>query len=195
MRVLVACEVSGIVRDAFIRRGHDAVSCDLLPTESPGPHIQGDVRPLLRRYWDLVIAHPPCNDLSVAGQCRPFTTERQLAMFYAAHFFNLCLNANAPRVAVENPIPRLAAREFIGTPDQYIEPWHYGHPYQKRTGLWLRGLPPLLAMVAGVPNVVSWVSGGKVGVNGRRPTTNIRSAKKRAQTFEGVAEAMAAQWG
>ena len=201
MNVLVACEYSGIVRDAFLAEGHDAISCDLLPTESPGPHVQGDVRPLLKEPWDLVIAHPPCTHLchltwSMGNHKRAcnwwggFETDCQL--------FEACLEANAPRVAVENPSQmNPPARTLFGPPQDKIEPYYFGHKFRKRTGLWLKGLPPLMRGVQ-VGNPTSWVSagipksrknnpGGKIGL--------IRDPKLRARFWPGIAKAMAQQWG
>ena len=199
MRVLVACEFSGIVRDAFIERGHDAISCDLLPTERPGPHIQGDVLPLLREPWDLVIAHPPCTYLSVAGQVwfksRP---ERFAQMEEGARFFDYCLHANAPMVAVENPRPCTQAKHLLGEPTQYVQPFHFGHSLRKLTGLWLRGLPPLMADYAGIEGrPATVVSSGRPGVT--RSHTVDRDgqgrSQRRSRTFPGIAAAMAQQWG
>ena len=143
MRVLVACEFSGIVRDAFIEAGHDAISCDLLPTERPGPHIQGDVRPLLKETWDLVIAHPPCTYLSNVR--RPIIDLQDERFHSGVEFFKDCLAANAPRVAVENPVSHTGARQAIGKYSQLIRPWWFGEDSRKGVGLWLEGLPPLMA--------------------------------------------------
>ena len=188
MRVLVACEYSGIVRDAFIRAGHDATSCDLLPSESDfGPHYQGDVIPLLREPWDLVIAHPPCTYLANSGvrwlHERP---ERWARLDDAADLFRACLNANAPKIAVENPVIHKYAVERIGRKhDQTIQPWQFGHGEVKRVCLWLKGLPPL------VPTEV--VKGREARV-WRMPPGPERQ-KERSRFFTGVADAMAAQWG
>ena len=188
-QVLIACEYSGIVRDAFIAEGHDAISCDLLPTERPGPHIQGDVREVLQRPWDLVIAHPPCTYLTVArGRLRDIDR-----LVDAACFFNDCYTANAPMVAVENPLPYKMARTIIGEPDQMVHPYHFGDMYLKRTGLWLRGLPPLMpTSVAGDPefNMPRWH-----GATGRRPSLHHFDAHKRSEFHPGMAAAMAKQWG
>ena len=141
MKVLIACEYSGVVRDAFLERGHDAISCDLLPTESPGPHVQGDVRELLREPWDLVIAHPPCTYLTVArGANYPDSKD----VGEALDFFIDCQYANAPLVAVENPMMYLFCRNFVGDPDCTVHPYNFGDPWQKRTCFWLKGLAPLL---------------------------------------------------
>ena len=186
MKVLVACEFSGIVRDAFSERGHDAISCDLLPTERPGPHIQGDVRELLREPWDLVIAHPPCRYLTKArGSFYGDDDE----LYPAMEFFIDCQNANAPKVAVENPTMYKFVRRIVGEPDCVVEPFHYGEPYSKRTCFWLKGLPPLMA--AGVmPEHVPWVNAKNAGFRGV-----ASNAKDRAKFFPAVAAAMAQQWG
>ncbi len=187
-RVLVACEFSGIVRDAFIAAGHDAISCDLLPSERPGPHIQGDVRPLLREPWDLVIAHPPCTYLANSGVRWLYRDgrrdeDRWARMAEAAEFFHECLLANAPRVCVENPVMHRHAG--IRKANQFIQPWQFGHGEVKATGLWLRGLPLL------EPTEI---------VDGRTPRVHHMSPgpdrwRERSRTFPGIAAAMADQWG
>src|SRR6056297_904353 len=143
MKVLIACEYSGRVRDAFIALGHDAVSCDLLPSESPGPHIQGDVRELLREPWDLVIAHPPCTYLANSGVRWRVERGEWEQIAEAAEFFRACLGANAPCVAVENPVMHRYGREAVGRgPNFTVQPWQFGDPLRKRTCFWVRGLPP-----------------------------------------------------
>ena len=203
-RVLVACEYSGIVRDAFLREGHDAISCDLLPTESPGPHVQGDVRPMLKEPWDLVVAHPPCSYLS--NYNTSFKKWEQIDDFWermeqAAKFFNLCRSANSPRVAIENPVPMPQARELIGSPDDYVEPYMFGHPYRKKTGLWLRALPPLMRGCR-IVDPKSWVrdhpSKKILKTILHRPKTKgeiDKDSKASARFWPGIAEAMAKQWG
>lgn len=185
MRVLIACEFSGIVRDAFIRAGHDAVSCDLLPTESPGPHIQGDVTPVLRQPWDMLIAHPPCTYLANSGVHWLHRQQgRWEKMIEAARFFRLCMDANASLIAVENPVMHgYAKNQGIGNPDFTCQPWQFGDPIKKRVCWWLKGLPPLFPT-----QIVS-------------PTRDIMSepphpdrAKRRSVFFPGMAEAMANQW-
>ena len=195
MKVLVACEFSGIVRDAFLERGHDAISCDLLPTERPGPHIQGDVTPLLREPWDLVIAHPPCTYLCRAGQRWLYEQstgpalclgKRWAAMNEAAAFFQHCLSATAPRVAVENPVMHKPARDLIGRDaDYFLQPWMFGHGETKRTGLWVKNLPPLLYTL---------ISDGRYGrVHSLR--AGPERWRERSRTYTGIAAAMADQWG
>lgn len=187
MKVLVACEYSGIVRDAFLARGHEALSCDILPTESPGPHYQGDVRDLLLlgRYWDLIVAHPPCTRLTNAGV--RWLHERHLwaELDEACEFFRLFLDHPCPRIAIENPIPHKYAIERIGRKhDQVLQPWQFGHGETKAICLWLKGLPPL------VPTDV--VEGREARVH-RMPPGPER-AKERSRFFPGVAAAMAEQW-
>ena len=139
MRILVACEYSGAVRDAFRARGHDAVSCDLLPTDAPGSHYQGDVRDVLGDGWDLMIAHPPCTHLAVSG-ARWFK-HKQAEQAQALEFVRLLLAAPIPRIALKNPVSIISSR--IRKPDQVIQPWQYGHGETKATCLWLKNLPLL----------------------------------------------------
>lgn len=138
MRVLVACEFSGVVRDAFIAAGHDAMSCDLLPTDSPGPHYEGDVRDVIDDDWDLMVAHPPCTHLAVSG-ARWFK-DKQQEQTEALDFVRLLMDAPIPRIAVENPVSIISSR--IRKPDQIVQPWQYGHGETKATCLWLKNLPP-----------------------------------------------------
>lgn len=210
MRVLVACEFSGVVRDAFIARGHDAVSCDLLPTERPGPHIQGDVLDVLEAVslgcdsYDLMIAHPPCTYLANSGvrwlygkhggtEQRDET--RWKAMGEGAQFFVALLYAPIARVAVENPVMHRYAREIVGSgPTQTIQPWEYGHPDSKRTGLWLRGLPLLQPTnVLPRPERGHWENQTSSGQNKLGPSADRWA--KRSATYPGIADAMAEQWG
>ena len=181
MRVLVTCEFSGIVRDAFRRQGHDAWSCDILPTEQGGPHIEGDVRWILRSGWDLMIAHPPCTHLAVSG-ARWFKDKRA-EQAEALEFVLTLLNAPIPRIALENPISIISSR--IRKPDQIIQPWQFGHGETKATCLWLKGLPPLQ------PTQI--VEGREARVH-RMPPGPDRW-KERSRTVPGIAEAMASQWG
>ena len=181
MRVLVACEYSGRVRDAFIRRGHDAMSCDLLPTETPGPHYQGDVRDVIDDGWDLMIAHPPCTHLAVSG-ARWFK-DKQTEQVEALEFVRLLMAARIPRIAVENPVSIISSR--IRRPDQVIQPWQFGHGETKATCLWLKGLPKLLPT-----NVVE----GREAKVHRMPPGPDRW-KHRSRTYVGIAQAMAQQWG
>lgn len=195
MRVLVACEYSGVVRDAFLAKGHDALSCDLLPTEVPGPHHQGDVREILDQGWDLMIAHPECTYLCRAGQRwlnapdddRPGKLKgapRYEAMDRAVEFFQLMAGADIPRIAIENPRPNNLVTPLIGKPDQVIQPWQFGHGETKATGLWLKNLPPL------VPTDI--VAGREARVHLLPPGPN--RWKERSRTFTGIGAAMAEQW-
>lgn len=188
MRVLVACEYSGRVRDAFLARGHDAVSCDLLPTESPGPHIQGDVSDALKQPWDLVVAHPPCTRLCNSGV--RWLAERDLwgDMREACAFFLQCLNANAPRVAVENPVMHKYAREIIGRgPDFTVQPWQFGDPAKKRTCFWTRGLPPL--------QPTSDMTADQAKPDCHYASPGPDRWRERSRTYPGIAAAIAEQWG
>lgn len=195
MRVLVACEFSGAVRDAFTARGHDAMSCDLLPAETPGKHYQGDALDLAGEPFDLVIAHPPCTYLSNSG-VRWLDTEpgRWARLEVAAGFFAAMARFSAPRIAIENPIQHrhAIARHGLGRPHQVIQPWMFGHPETKATGLWLYGLPPLMPtsdereFMATLPamerNRIHYVPPG------------ADRGRVRSVTFAGIADAMADQW-
>lgn len=191
-RILIACEFSGVVRDAFRARGHDAWSCDLLPTERPGPHIEGNVLEHLNDRWDLMIAHPPCTYLSRAG-ARWWRGREHLADEAAAFVLSLW-NAPIPRVAIENPIGQL--NRLWRYPDQVIEPWQFGDPYTKRTCLWLRGVPPLMGTVLRSDHV-NWLpsnsSGFRRGQRSRRGV--VQGGKDASRTFPGIAHAMSDQWG
>lgn len=182
MKVLVACEFSGVVRDSFIARGHDATSCDLLPSESPdGPHYQGDVFDIIEDGWDLLIAHPPCTHLAVSG-ARWFTEKRQ-EQNEALDFVRKLMFADIPRIAIRNPISVISSK--IRRPDQIVQPWQFGHGETKATCLWLKNLPKL------TPTNV--VEGREQRVH-RMPPGPDRW-KERSRTFKGIAEAMANQWG
>lgn len=180
MRVLVGCEFSGTVRDAFARRGHDAWSCDLLETERPGQHIVGDVRDHLRDGWDLAVFHPPCTDLAVSG-ARWFKAkaEKQEA---ALAFVRELWNAPIRKVAVEQPVSKAA--DVLGPAHQTIHPWQFGHGERKTTCLWLRGLPKLY------PTKV--VPGREARIHRMAPGPD--RWRERSRTYPGIAEAMAAQW-
>lgn len=183
MKVLVACEYSGRVRDAFIRAGHDAMSCDILPTDAPGPHYQGDVRDILGNGWDLMICHPPCTHLAVSG-ARHFAAKQASGVQQEAlEFVQLLLNAPIPMIALENPVSIISSR--IRKPDQVIQPWMFGHGETKATCLWLKGLPKLkpTRIVEGRENRV------------HRLPPSVDRWKKRSTTLQGIADAMAAQWG
>jgi site-specific DNA-cytosine methylase len=177
----VACEFSGIVRDAFIAEGHEAMSCDLIPSERPGPHYQGDVRDVLNDGWDLMIAHPPCTYLAVSG-ARWFA-DRRSEQEDALAFVRLLLEAPIPQIALENPVSVISTR--IRKPDQIIQPWMFGHPETKATCLWLKNLPRLEPTA---------VVDGRHGRVHREPPSPERW-KNRSRTYSGIAEAMAGQWG
>lgn len=181
MKVLVGCEFSGTVRDAFIARGHDAMSCDLLPTEKPGPHYQGNVLDIINDGWDLAIFHPPCTHLAVSG-ARWFREKRH-EQAEALEFVRKLLGAPIPRIALENPVSVISSK--IRKPDQVIQPYEYGHGEMKTTCLWLKGLPRL------VPTNIFEGRDQKVWRMGPSPDR----WKKRSATYPGIAAAMAAQWG
>lgn len=183
MKVLIACEFTGIVRDAFTALGHDATSCDILPSERPGKHIQGDVREILDDGWDLLIAHPPCTYTSGAGY-RWFKTQpdRMAKAREGYEFFMAMVNAPIPLIAVENT--RGLLWQWYRKPDQIIHPYHFGHPMTKATCLWLKGLPPLMATHIISDPFVNWTK-----------YKGSHTGKDRSRTFTGIASAMAAQWG
>ena len=184
MRVLVACEFSGTVRDSFAARGHDAWSCDLLPSETPGQHHQGDVLAFLRqthRRFDLLIAHPPCTHLAVSG-ARWFK-DKQQEQAEALRFVRELLGCYVERIALENPVSIISSR--IRKPDQVIQPWQFGHGEVKATCLWLKNLPKL------APTNIA--EGREARVHKMPPGPN--RWKERSRTFKGIAEAMAEQWG
>lgn len=183
VRVLIACEYSGAVRDAFIGGGHEAMSCDLLPTDVPGPHFQGDVRDVLDYPWDMMIAHPPCTHLSVSG-ARHFEAKRKDGRQQsAASFFMMLARAPIPRIAIENPVCVMSS--IWRKPDQTIQPWQFGHGETKATCLWLKNLPLLR------PTHV--VDGREPRVHRMPPSAD--RWKLRSATYPGIAQAMADQWG
>lgn len=196
LRVLVACEYSGRVRDAFLARGHAAMSCDLLPTEAPGPHYQGDVRDIIGNGWDLMIAHPPCTYLSSSGlhwnKRRP---ERAAQTEAALDFVRLLMNAPIDRIAIENPIGCVSTR--IRKPEQTIQPHWFGDDASKATCLWLKNLPLLrpTKMIEGrlVNGRRRWANQTDSGQNRLAPSED--RWKKRSETYLGIAAAMAKQWG
>lgn len=193
-RVLVACEYSGAVRDAFRRLGFDAWSCDLVPTEQVGHHLTCDVRHVLNQGWDLMIAHPPCTYLSRAAA--PRWAEREIQAQAAAAFVRALYKSPIASVAIENPIGRL--NQLWRYPDQIIQPWAHGDPYTKATCLWLRNLPPLLASYQVVPLPSIRDSRGRLrGVFMHQSTDFNKDKRRRARsrTFPGIAAAMAQQWG
>lgn len=191
--ILIAFEKSGLVRDAFRRRGYDAISCDLLPSDRPGPHIQGDVLPLLHEPWDLVIAHPPCTYLCNSGvrwlhEYNPPDRWQRLAA--ASEVFLAAWHANAPAVAVENPTMHCYARDLVGIrPTFCVQPFHFGHFESKRTCFWCRGLPPLMSTCI----VSDPVEAPKQRVKNEPPHPD--RGIRRSETYPGIADAIADQWG
>jgi hypothetical protein len=193
MRVLIACEYSGVVRDAFIRTGHEAMSCDLLPTDAPGPHYQGDVFDIINDGWDLMIAHPPCTYLSVSGMHwttrglrDPQLTEDALA------FVQRLMDASVERIAIENPVSIISTR--IRKPDQIIQPWWFGHDASKKTCLWLKNLP-LLTPTDMLPGDAKTRRGNQTASGQNKLPPSKDRWKIRSATYKGIADAMAAQWG
>lgn len=197
-RVLVACECSGRVREAFRARGHDAVSCDLLPDEQGSPyHVHGDVVPVLREPWALVIAHPPCTYLANSGARWLFEKPGRWGQLYdGVRFFRRFLECNVERVAVENPWPHKWAMEMIGRkPDQRAQPWWFGDRQKKGLCLWLKGLPPLLPDRVVGPPPKSGTEEAKTWESVWREPPGLDQARNRSRTFPGFARAMADQWG
>jgi len=181
MRVLIACEYSGIVRDAFIKKGHNALSCDLLPTEIDGPHYEGNVEDIIYDGWDLMICHPPCTHLAVSG-ARWFKDKKKEQEESLA-FVDFLLNADIPKICLENPVSIISSR--IRKPDQIIQPWQYGHGETKATCLWLKNLPLL--------QPTNIVDGREARVHKMAPGPD--RWKDRSRTYTGIAAAMAEQWG
>lgn len=183
LKVLVACEYSGRVRDAFAKMGHFAMSCDLLPTDAPGLHYQGNVIDILDQGWDLMIAHPPCTHLAVSG-ARHFKAKRESGVQQAAlEFVRVLLDAPIPRIALENPVSIISSH--IRKPDQIIQPWQFGHGETKATCLWLKDLPKL------TPTHI--VDGRDDRIHKMPPSPD--RWKLRSTTYQGIADAMAEQWG
>lgn len=193
MKILVACEFSGTVRDAFAALGHDAWSCDLLPTDSPGQHIQGDILGVLNGGWDLMIAHPPCTYLASSGlhwnKRRP---ERALLTEQSIHFVEALMDAPIEKIAIENPIGCLSSR--IRKPDQIIQPWYFGHDASKATCLWLKNLP-LLKSTNILPGDKKTRRANQTASGQNKLAPSPDRWKLRSITYPGIAEAMAAQWG
>jgi site-specific DNA-cytosine methylase len=193
MKVLIACEFSGTVRDAFIAKGCDAMSCDLLPTEKDGPHYQGDVRDILGDGWDLMVAHPPCTHLAVSGA--KWFSKKQRQQAEALDFVRLLMDCQVPRWCIENPVSVISTK--IRKPDQIIQPWQFGHEATKTTCLWLNGLPKLTpTKIVGKGEFVTFASGNRMAkwyADAAR-LSPLQRAKVRSQTFDGIANAMADQW-
>jgi hypothetical protein len=209
MKVLVACEFSGVVRDAFKAKGHDAWSCDLLPTERPGNHIQGDVLTALNGGWDMMIAHPPCTYLSNAG-IRWFNidkygqkaVDRYALQKEALDFFRQLMRAPIEKICIENPVGKVSSA--IRKPTQNVQPYYFGDPHIKRTCLWLKNLPPLvydktitppepLGITIRKPS--KYYKGGEIKKHYFTQLAPTRGGHERSVTFQGIANAMADQWG
>jgi hypothetical protein len=193
MKVLVACEYSGVVRDAFIAKGHNAVSCDLLPTDAPGPHYQGDVFDIINDRWDMMLAFPPCTYLCSSGlHWNTRRPERQTQTEEALLFVQALLSAPIEFIALENPIGCISSR--IRKPDQIIQPWQFGQPESKSTCLWLKNLPLLTpTQVLTLAPSERWDNQTPTGQNRLGPSEN--RWKERSKTYSGIAAAMAQQWG
>ena len=191
MRVLIACEYSGTVRDAFIRLGHDAMSCDLLPTDSDGPHYQGDICDVLDGTWDMMIAHPPCTDIAVSGakwfQQKIADGRQQRAL----DFVRMLMDAPIPKICIENPVSVISSK--IRKPNQIVQPYEFGHPEQKKTCLWLKGLPLLRHTNNVYADMMLLPKNKRERLHYLPPSPD--RWKIRSQTFSGFAEAMAEQWG
>ena len=192
MKVLVACEYSGTVRDAFLARGHEAMSCDLLPTDASGPHYQGDVFDIIENGWDLMVAHPPCTYLSVSGMHwttrglrDPQLTEDALA------FVRRLMAAPVERIAIENPVSVISSR--IRKPDQIIQPWWFGHDASKKTCLWLKNLP-LLKPTNMLPGDAKTRRANQTASGQNKLPPSKDRWKIRSATYRGIADAMASQW-
>ena len=191
MRVLIACEYSGTVRDAFLARGHEALSVDFLPTDSPGPHRQGDVLDVLHDGWDMMVAHPPCTHLAVSG-ARWFKDKRA-EQAQALDFVRQLMNAPIPMICVENPVSVISTA--IRKPDQIIQPWMFGHEATKTTCLWLKNLPPLTPTNTVGKGKRHFTKSGRSLPEWYNLPPSADRWKIRSATFPGIAEAMAQQWG
>lgn len=195
MKVLVACEYSGTVRDAFAALGHDAWSCDILPSDTPGNHYQEDLARVIGMDWDLIIGHPPCTYLTNTGVCWLHKDPARWELLdEGAKFFKMILDADCPRIAVENPIPHKYAIERIGRKyDQLIQPYHFGHLEQKATCLWLKNLKPLVHTSNLKAETYAQPSNVRQRLHYLPPSPE--RAKLRSKTYQGIADAMAKQWG
>lgn len=194
MKILVACEFSGIVRDAFIKRGHEAISCDLLPSERPGPHIHGDVNfTVWTKCFDMVIAFPPCTYLCISGnRWIKGNPERWQRRVDALNFVNFLMQVETPKICIENPVGVISSH--IRQPDQYVHPCEFGHPVRKKTGLWLKGLPCLKPTKIVEPALITTANGKQYSGPAYAGPSPDR-AKDRSRTYQGIADAMADQWG
>jgi len=203
MKILIACEFSGTVRDAFIKAGHNAISCDIEPTDSPGPHYQGDMFDIINDGWDMMIAFPPCTHLAVSGAKHFVQKRADGRQQQGIDFFLKVANVDIPKIAVENPVGIMSS--IYRKPNQIIQPWQFGHEAQKTTCLWLKNLPPLqhtkivnkgsFYITKSGKRMPSW-SHDTVGADGKKLGYNTLEIKKiRNKTFQGIADAMANQWG
>ena len=191
MRVLIACEYSGRVRDEFLKLGHEAMSCDLLPTDAAGPHYQGDVRDVLDYPWDMMIAHPPCTDLAVSGAAW-FAKKKMAGQQQAsASFFMMLAKADIPQIVIENPVCVMSS--LWRKPDQTIQPWMFGHTEQKATCLWLKNTPPLAPTNIVKDEMMLLPKNQRERLHYLPPSAD--RWKLRSETYLGIAQAMASQWG
>lgn len=196
MKVLVGCEYSGVVRDAFASRGHDAISCDLLPSDRPGKHYQGDIMVPLDDYWDLIIMHPPCTALTVAGnkwygEGQPKYQERVTSAKWTEHLWK-CAKASSQKVCFENPVGVLTRLTSMPKAN-YVQPYQFGHLEQKKTGLFLHGLPPLFPTDNVYDEMMKLPKRERERLHYLPPSKD--RWKIRSTTFQGIADAMALQWG
>lgn len=196
MKVLIACEFSGVVRDAFLAKGHQAISCDILETDKEGPHYCGSVMDIIDDGFDLMVAHPPCTYLANSGvQHLHKNTARWIDLFEGARFFKKLLDSNIPKIAIENPIMHKYGKQLIGDvrQSQVIQPWWFGHKEQKATCLWLKGLPLLEKTMDVKEEMILLPKNQRERLHYLPPSDD--RAKLRSTTFRGIADAMAAQWG
>jgi len=194
MKVLIACEYSGIVRDAFIAKGHDAISCDLLPTDKPGPHYQGDIFDIMNDSFDLMIAHPPCTHLAVSGAA--WFKYKEVQQREALQFVQRLLDAPINKIALENPVSVISTR--IKKPTQIIQPWQFGEAFSKKTCLWLKNLEPLKPTDIVHKGEYTTYASGRTMPTWYADAWKLPAAdraKLRSKTFQGIANAMADQWG
>lgn len=192
LKILVACEYSGRVRDAFLAAGHEATSCDLLPTDVGGPHYTGDLFDVIDYPWDMLIAHPPCTDLAVSGAAWFEAKKKDGRQQASVAFFMRIVrrSAHIPRVAIENPVCIMSS--LYRKPDQVIQPWMFGHPESKATCLWLKGLPPLTPTDNVYEHFMSLPKNQQQRLHYLPPSAD--RWKIRSETYTGIANAMAAQW-
>ena len=196
LKVLIACEYSGRVRDAFIKAGHDATSCDILPTDSPGKHYQGDVMDIINDGWDMLIAHPPCTYMTNAGVCHLHKDpKRWIKLFEASDFFKTLLDSDIPKIVIENPIMHKYAKRLIGDvqQSQVIQPWMFGHKEQKATCLWIKGVDNLKPTNDVKPEMMKLPKNQREKMHYLPPSED--RWKIRSTTYQGIADAMAGQWG